>query len=342
VGRLLSCGREAAIAAGNEDRDEGTCIRFGVLEGARRSPVAVADLSEEELRSLVRIGLFDLGPSADAIDREELRDRVIDRLLTAVDKHLDDTTDAFNAWFFEGMDNIIHQIAKRKREGGPIERETVRQVFLELVFNAHRHMAETVHAALSTFAEAVDLTDEEFAAYELLYLKRPELGGLLLVMLRDRYSFAKEVLHEMWNDPGNGELAGTFLRLLHFYGEMTSKRRAADRRYKKISSQRNRDGAVAKTFQLREDDAPSATAVDAFAEIASRLRVQRRAMCDCGATDKWRANLVSDPDEGDVVVSDVCPVCGYEDMFTVPRDDFKAIADSVVKKPDGEEVPAVR
>ena len=339
VGEFLRRGREAAIAAGHDSPDEGACIHFGLLEGARLSPFAVADLSERELRSLVRIGLFDLGPSPVSIECGDLRDRVIDRLLTAVDKHLDDITEEFNAWFFEGIHNVIHQVAKRKREGGEIDRDIVSQVFLELVFDAHRYMAESVHVALSMFAETVGLSDEEFAIYELLYLKRSDLGGLLLVMLRSRFGIAKEILQEMWGDPGNRQLTGTLLRLVQLYGDMASKRRAADCEYRKISKQRNKDGEVAKTYPLREDDASSATEANLFPEIAGRLREQRRATCHCGETDKWQANVVSEPTEGDVVIEYFCPVCGYEETVAVPRDEFKAVAQSVVKKPDGEEEP---
>jgi hypothetical protein len=337
VQEFLRRGREAAIAAGQENPDEGTCIRLGLLEGARLSPFAVANLSETESRSLVRLGLFDLGPSPAFSNDEGTRDLVIGRLLTAVERHLGDTAEVFRAWFFVEIDNVIHQIAKRKRDGGAIDRKLVRQVFLELVFDAHRYMAESVHVALSMFAEAVEMNEEEFAIFKLMYLKRSDLGGLLLVMLRNRFGVAQEIIREMWDTPENAHLTGTFLRLVQFYGEMTSKRRDADRRYKEISKQRNKDGEVAKTFNLRDDDASCGTEDDPFSKIAGQLREQRNATCDCGLTEKWKATVISNPNEGDVVIDELCPNCGHQETVTVPRQTFEDTARSVINNPDCDE-----
>lgn len=136
---LIEQGRAAATLAGTPNPDPAQCIRRGLIAAARLNPIDPATLSEAEARGLVRLALFDLGPSAAPID-EAVVDQVQERLWAALERHIGDDTEPFNQWFFTNADNIVHAIAKQKKGGRPVSRETVRRVVLELVVRSFMYI----------------------------------------------------------------------------------------------------------------------------------------------------------------------------------------------------------
>jgi hypothetical protein len=135
------------------------------------------------------MALFDYGMIAGKL-AETARDLVTDRLLRAIAKHKDDDIETFSRWFFEGRDNIVHQIAKQRKSGGPMPREIVRQALLGLVFDAYAYIADCVCLQMQAFLQAlpVPLNEGERAAFKAMYFKQTYFGGLPLVMLRERFA----------------------------------------------------------------------------------------------------------------------------------------------------------
>lgn len=172
----------------------------GVRRFARRDPVP-AFVVRAALGGYA-LALFDLGPVAEALDETVAR-TVEDRLLAALERHVGDDTADFDRWFFTNTDNIVHAIAKQKKGGGRVPREVVRQALLELVFRSYRYVGDCVHLQATAFARALPdpLTGEERALFESLYRKRPYLGGLPLVLLRDRFAFLREAVLDVWAVP---------------------------------------------------------------------------------------------------------------------------------------------
>jgi len=115
VAELMAHGRNAAALSGNSGPMPADCIRLGLLASARMNPFGPDELSEEKALAVVRLALFDLGPLTEPIG-EELRDLVHSRILGALEPHLFDSRDDFNHWFFEAVDNIVHQVSKKKKE----------------------------------------------------------------------------------------------------------------------------------------------------------------------------------------------------------------------------------
>src|SRR5262249_18009338 len=212
------------------------------------------DLTRAETRNLVRLALFDLGPSSTGVSESVVR-RVGERLRQGLEGHLDDGTKEFHRWFFDGIDNLVHQIAKKKRPGGPLPREMVRQAMLEVVFRAFARVGECVHQQMRAFREALPepLRGTERAIFNSLYQGQAWLGGLPLILLYDRFEFLREALLAMWTRPQDRGLQGTLLRLLQFYGEMTAKKRAADRQYKSQRHHANAAGGSAQVLTLDPD-----------------------------------------------------------------------------------------
>ncbi|MDB5308563.1 MAG: hypothetical protein JWO38_2765 [Gemmataceae bacterium] len=317
---VIERGRHAAVAAGHPNPDEAAWIQLGLCAAARRNPLDPTALPKDQALGLARLALFDLGPHAGSLD-ESVTDRVQDRLWPALERHIGDDTAAFNRWFFENVDNVVHTIAKQKKGGGPIPRETVRQAILELVFRAHTYVGDCVHRQMVAFARALPepLSAGERPRFDALYQVEPYLGGLPLVLLHARFGFLREAILDVWADPHDLARVGALLRLLEYYGVMVGKKREADRRYKARSHHRNDRGRVGQSLELDPDqDALPGPAGAWFQEIAAHLRAGRGASCACGTTRHWRAVLANDAPTADpAVIDDGCGQCDHRETIEV-------------------------
>jgi hypothetical protein len=349
---LIERGREKAVEAGCTRPRPADCIRFGFLEAARRNPLEPRDLTRAETRNLVRLALFDLGPSSTGVSESVVR-RVGERLRQALEGHLDDDTKEFHRWFFDGIDNLVHQIAKKKRPGSPLPREMVRQAMLEVVFRAFTRVGECVHQQMRAFREALPepLRGSERTIFNSLYQGQAWLGGLPLILLYDRFDYLREAIMEIWTRPQDRCLRGALLRLLQYYGEMAAKRRAADRQYKRQRHHDNAAGGSAQVLTLDPDrdaitrshpDEESSGArdqdldpdrgevpkkkPDLFQQIAAVLWERRRARCGCGSLDSWRARVVEAGTKvRPVVLEDMCGKCDHREEVRLSRQQFELI-----------------
>lgn len=327
---LMERGRDAAVAAGIANPDPENCIRFGLLEAARRNPLVLEDVSETEALQLVRLGLFDLGPTT--IDEGQM-EVFQERFLGALERHIDDDTETFNRWFMGQIDNIVHQIVKKKRPGGALSRDVVRQALLEMVFRAYRYVGDSVHVQMAHFLRALPekLTPEEEAWFKLIYQKQPALGGLPLILVHKRFDFLCGAIFDMWKNPHDEWRLGVLLRLLHYYGIMVSKRREVDRRYKAERPSRA-ESLPRHRFRASEQGQEPATeeSVDLFADIAAQVRELKQLGCNCRRTSEWRAVLIHDT-LTEVVWRDVCNRCGHTKTVRVSRDQFRQIGEELMK-----------
>jgi hypothetical protein len=245
---LLEQGRQAAVGGADSEG----LIRLGLWEAARRNPLPLASLTPEGIRSVVRQGLFDPGPCTDVRKDAGLKERVQGRLLRALEGHQDDPPDRFERWFFQNVDTIVGQIAKQKKEGGPIPREQVRQMLLETVADSWDYMGGCLCLAMQAFAQASPdaLSGQELADFAALYHNQDYLGGIPLVLLHARFPFLQEAIRALLETPSDPDTRGTLLRLLTYYAEMVMKRREGDRQYKRQQLHRNTSGRVGRTYSL--------------------------------------------------------------------------------------------
>jgi hypothetical protein len=326
---LLKQGREKATAAGIREPTEAECIRLGLLEAALRNPLYPKGLKKAQARSLVRLALFDVGPAPKP--PKKMIQIIYDRLVTALERHLDDETCTFDSWFYDHVDNLVHLIAKRKGEGGPIPRETVRQALLEIVFEAYASVGHCLHVQMRAFREAlpVRLNRQELKLFNAVYQNQAYLGDLPLLLLLERFDFLNQAVVETRAHPGDPKWIGALLRLLYFYGEMTSKRRQADQRYKRQHQYRNQKNKSAQVLEVDpdRDEAPKREA-NLFQQIAGELREQRKARCSCGSWQFWWAELPEGDDhleKEEIIFEDTCSMCGASEEVTVSRQEFKEI-----------------
>ena len=335
VANLLNKGRAHAVAAGEKNPNPSRCIAAGLLVAARLDPIEPSSLTESEALGLIKMALFDFGMVAGKVAETE-RHMVTGRLLTAIEKHQDDDTETFSRWFFEGRDNIVHQIAKQRKSGGPMPREVVRRALLGLVFDAYVYVGECVSLQMQAFLQAlpIPLNDEERAGFEAMYFKQLYFGGLPLVMLRERFAFLCEGILDVMDDPGDSERVGVLLRLIHYYSEMATLRRDVDREYKRRSHHRDARGKISRTYELDASDMSEskATLSRDFGQIADRLREARGISCPCGATGSWEARLVGDgTGDGVVAIEVVCPKCEHSATIELTRAEFARVGCEVMK-----------
>jgi hypothetical protein len=328
---LIERGRALALDSGCAQPTPAQCIALGLFAAARLNPFDPNQLTMVEVRSIVRQGLFELDPESQKPTPSVVR-RVADRLDEALAAHLNDDTKEFEEWFLDNLDNIVHRIAKRKRPDGPIPRDIVREAVLELVFKAFVQVGESAHQQMVAFREALPepLERKERMIFDSLYVGRRYLGGLPLLLLRDRFDFLREAMLAVMNDPANRRHQGALLRLLDFYGKMATTKREADRRYKKHRHHRNYQGRSAQVMVIKPElTAGSAGEPDLFQEIAGELREGRHATCDCSTLQHWIARVAVEepPEPGVVILEDICTECGRRELVPVPEEHLKEIGE---------------
>jgi hypothetical protein len=270
---------------------------------------------------MLRFVLFDLGP-ANAVDKTTRR-RVRDRFIEAVRRHRDDSHEAFQRWLTKNFDNVVHQISKKTKPDGPIDRVTVRQAIVEDSFESHFEVAESMDVGMKAFAASlrIPLNRDEKIAFATCYQSQPWLGGLTLLMLNAHFPFLRPAVIELLNDPRSTEARGTLVRMLLFYGEMASKRREADRDAKKRGLARNRAGRPAK-YSARGVDALQPRR-DLTKEFVSHLRETRAINCKCSDGGCWSLN--ADRFKSDHRVKLKCERCQHTAVMKLTQSDLQSL-----------------
>lgn len=329
VPQLADAGRATATDLGMENPSDEQVIRLGIWAAAQKRPIDVRQLPIDEATALVRIGLFDFGPADEKLD-PAIADEAVGRLIDALEKHEDDTTNQFHRWFFDEFDNIVHQISKRKRPGGAIARAVVRQAILEWVFKSFRYVGDCVDLQAKAFADACrpKLIRPERAAFAAYYERQPYLGDMPLILLHEQLPIAREAVSDMINNPGNPQKAGVLLRVLQFHADMVRKKRESERQDKRLRAHRNRQNKAAATVSLdKAAEIRAASGTDLFQEIAAELRERRGTKCACRTTAEWVAELdEAKPKGNQVIIIDCCTDCGHKEVYRTTVEELKQLA----------------
>jgi len=338
MAELRASGRRAGASTVEES------IVLGLTEAARLDPHDPGELGPAGCAAIVRMALFDFGPADRRLDRvrsEEVRRR----LLEAIERHDHLDGPAFRRWLFGEVDNVVHAVAKRSARGVGVSRPEVRTELLELAVEAHTSLADCVQAQMRAFASSLPerLGDAERIHFAGLFGKRDYLGGLSLLLVRDRSAWLRPALLDLLEDPADLRRQGVVLRMLE-YGSMVRDRRAGDAAAKSRGLAKNDKNMPALTYdsdELLGEDKGADGAVDAenkrkqrpversigtLAKVAASLRESRGLSCTCGTTQHWFAELesVADP----VVIRDTCAACHHEVSVSVPHAEFQRLYSS--------------
>jgi hypothetical protein len=363
VSELLREGMAEAKVSGVSKPTEADCVHYGLVRAARLNPL---DIPERDVRPLIRQALFESillndesakagNGSSEAVAREA----VIERSLGAVQRHLGDRQAEYDNWFAGPKSSFIHQIAQQKRaSGGPLARELVRRILLDLGWQAYDYVGDCLHAMMRVFQRLVPepLTELEGQRFARMHLKQPCFGQLPLVLFHERFPFLRSILTTACEDPADREAVTILYRLLHYYGEMATKRRATDRLMKARKDARGHgyqgecslnaefdpqdskgEGAEAasetgedppgsegaETHQETAHGTSEVTAADRFQEIAERVREEKGIRCGCHEPN-WDARVVEMNDETAIISHD-CGVCSCSATTTVSMTDLRKI-----------------
>ena len=159
-----------------------------------------------------------------------------------------------------------------------------------------------------------------------MYSGQPHLGGLPLILLRDRFPFLRGATLGVLAAPGDPGPVGVLLRLLQYYEEMAAARREVDRGYKRRAHHRDARGRVAGASPLDfEPIAPAAGARSGpFDEIVARLLEARGGPLPGAAAGDWRARLLGGKaDDDSLEIAIECQGSGHVETIRVGRAEFE-------------------
>ena len=249
ITRLTKTGRQAAEEAGYLNPDSKRAIVLGLYQAAKLKPL---DVDAQEVLPLVRTALFDID-HAQSAPAEELLDNVTGRLLESIHGHLDEPQNKFDKWFYGPKNSIVKQIAKqRKKPGGELPREEVRQALLHLGWRAYEYVGQCIHALMRTIKNSMPnpLSTEEKQLYEHMHESQPYYGGLPAALLVERMEFLRPAILAIWEDPEEPNHIRVLHRMMSYYAAMAGKRREADRQ----SKERIQNKSTTASLDARDSD----------------------------------------------------------------------------------------
>lgn len=307
--RMLEEGLQAARAHGIARPTLQDQIVYGIDAEAQLHPIEFATLSATELAGLVRLSTFDVSPGDSTIS-EQIKQLVYSRLAMAIKSKLDLPTDKFNRWFHRNFDQIIRQIAKKKRPGGPIANAIVRGAFIELVVDSWAYFAQTLECFAVELANSFmpRMKGKEREVFKALYCRSERLANRPLILVAT-ISIAKPVIARILIDPTDDVLWGQLLRVLQTYSEMIRRRRAGDR-----SKKRRRGVKAGRKTELVQH----AAFASEFDDLGDELVELSQLSCPCGSkTSSFETRVDStDLQTGIVGFECRCRDCGNVRLLT--------------------------
>ena len=232
----MNRGRQRAIAAGLQRPNFAHQIHYGLLAQAELNPLTLR--REPERRALIKTVLFNVESSA-SVTADELK-YIRDRLAIAFNRHLPDSAEDFNKWFWGAKNSLVKQIAKQRRAlGGELDGDVVRDALVELGWEAYPSVARCVAVFMKEFQKAVTprLGAIESRIFEGVYLPHKMFGGLPFLMLAERMEFVQGFVWQFVEQAEHRKV-DVLYRLLSFYSAMIDRRRRADKVAKARSGRR--------------------------------------------------------------------------------------------------------
>jgi hypothetical protein len=352
VKHLTDVGRREAQAAGCRNPTSPHAIPWGVYEAAKLNPL---EIPPEEVPALVRTAIFEVAPGQADPD-PGLIEIVQERLLEAIDEHLDEPREDYDRWFTGPANSLVKQIAQQKKKpGGRLRQEEVRLALLHLGWHSYEYVGPCVHALMRTIKNAIrdPLNGQERQLFEHMHESQPYYGNLPVALLAERTHFLRRAVLAIWQEPENREHVQVLHRLLQYYAQMADKRRQADRESKARASpppeqsiHETIDSDTAHVDEATGDDDPkkvkhhallferlvdtrtpiSGAAQGFFQEVADFFRQQSCVQCSKGCVD-WEYYLDREEKRGETLVIGLQCRCGeVRGTLPVPKEAFAAQA----------------
>ncbi|MBL9084762.1 MAG: hypothetical protein JNK76_23355 [Planctomycetales bacterium] len=303
AGRLQREGREIAKESTLVQPNDRELLNSGLFAAAKHDPLRLND--EVEAANLIRLALFDFSkmpPSIPASDEEVLTAEVERRLAKRVPNGPDVTLAAFTEHALRN-DHLVRSIAGRGEDG--LDSSLVKRALLDLGWRGALVMAQSAEAFAEEIARALPapLNDDELKYYRALFYRRPEFGGLSLLVLHDRRGLLGPVVTRLWDRPGDPKLIGALHRMLQYYADMAVVSREHER------AKKNGAASAVYTKTPQQQKPPQGRAEDCYdlcAEVCKHLLEQAKA--PCSTCECFEACLVDVNDGEEVTVRGRCDV----------------------------------
>jgi hypothetical protein len=333
VAALLELGRKAARKAGISRPNSSQKIHYGL---AKLAHLNLKSLKPEEVVRVLKSVLFDIDPRVEPIP-SETRAQVVERILTAIHAHLDNTSAVFDDWFWGKHNSFIKQIAKQvKSPGGKLDPEVVEQVLLELGWEAYEYVGQCVFAWARDMQKAMPdpLTADEKRAFELLYFPQPEFGGIPLILLAEKLQFVDTILDEIINHPGDEHPIQVLYQLLQFYAVLISNRREADvrikdatkatRKWLKKESGQTSGGEAVSEVKDPTDSQDRCVGHEAALALYNRVAKAKEITCECSKPD-WDVEPEAMEDSPAFRLTFVCNQCEKTQTVEISVDELQKL-----------------
>jgi hypothetical protein len=321
LGTLLDEGRREAERRGLADPAEDELIALGLFRAASLDPLHAR---EEEVPGLVRMALYSQ-PEGDPPSKD-VEEEVIGRAMDAIKPHLGDDTADFNGWFVGWTESFVRTIAKRKRAlFKELKTAVVRRVLADQGWLAHSYVGDCLHVMLHCFRRLlpVPLSETETRIFERMHLRQPCFGGLPAALLSARFPLLTPVLTDVFEDPDNRVAVAIMHRILQYYEEMATSRRALDSQAKRRGkAARGKGQAVLDVPYLGDPavcagseergEASEGTRLD---DVAEKLARMEGLTCRCELPD-WEMRSLGEGGAG-ASLAFYCRGCSVEHLRTM-------------------------
>lgn len=317
---LLDLGDRIAEERG-EPRTVATKIRLGLYACAKDNSLP---MEPENVAGLIRQALFDEEKAPPRVD-EEVLEQVKQRSELAFSNHLDESLEETYDWLWGSRNTFLSQIIKQQKQpGGVLDRQAALASLIELGWRGLHQVSECIEAVMRSVAESLPddyaLSDEGHQLHDLLYYRQERLGGLPLILLKQRFSFAEEAICDLMNSPGDDRCFQVLYRLLSLYADMAGQRRQADRLDKQLTTFEFRDSDHSK------DNKSQLQSREEFQELADKVREQRKATCKCENNKHWLAKeLEIDEASQTATWTDRCKRCGHEETVSLSVSEMREL-----------------
>jgi hypothetical protein len=323
---LISKGVRRAKLAGHQNPTCERAITYGLLAAAERNPLVC---QARQLGSLVRLALFDLSDADIKQGRRKLN-AVTERVFQAIETHLDDSQAEFDKWFSGPNSNLMKTIASLRAPGPRLTVDQARWGFLELVWRSYQYMTRCIDVFCRRFMLALParLNRREANLFRQMYLPQSYLGGLSLVLVKERLPQLGPILSDLWENPKTSDARFILYRVLNFYADMVEVRRAADRKSKQLSaaSESVREERT-NVEQIESFSSQSPSVANQLMEYIRAALEQRGLGCPkCDAEPEVQIPRDT-PKNGPVTVEYWCPQHGNIQQAELSLAELKKVAD---------------
>jgi hypothetical protein len=317
IAEMMEQGLRAAQLAEAKDSSPKSRAIHAIAEEARLFSETrfCPDTAVETVPLQFRRIFFDVGPAADVID-EEIKSRVFRRFQNAVDGHTHLDSEKYASWIRKG-DNLYRQIAKRKKDGTPIDQRMVRHAMVELAYDSLKYVGKAVHEFMSIVQSSLPPSSAaEERLFRAVNLSVPELDDLPLILVHTQWPELDLATLRILNQLDKPVEWGQILRMIETYATIAERRRVVERAKKKSG------GRVHSLTENAQPTTPFLEPLSLEDDVTRELLERDGIECACGTLMYWY-RLSMREHFGVFHFEATCSECGATQWISASKDELR-------------------